>query len=106
MGRAATFIALLVIAAPALGQTTPYALERYRVTLKGGGLGLDVDETVIVSIVINGGPRERWIAERLRRDHNWCGKQINGQCSPSDKVVHDWKDMKGVLKNLSAIKEE
>ena len=26
--------------------------------------------------------------------------------SHRDKVLHDWKDMKGVVKNLSTIKEE
>ena len=92
IGRTAIFIALLAFALPALGQTTPYAFERYRVTLKGGGLGIDVDEIVIVSVLINDGPQERWIAERLWRDHNWCGKQINKKCLPSDNLVHDWID--------------
>lgn len=91
-GRAALFVASLSITLPAWAQTTPYPLERYRVTLMGGGLGIDVDETVIVSIVINDDSPERWIAERLRRDHNWCGKQIDGKCSATDTTVHDWID--------------
>ncbi|WP_267387866.1 hypothetical protein [Sphingomonas sp. GC_Shp_3] len=92
IGRAGAFIALFAVTAPAFGQTTPYPLERYRVTLKGGGLGVDIDETVIVSIVVHDGKRERWIAERRRRDHNWCASQVNGQCSAGDKTVHDWID--------------
>lgn len=88
----AVVVSLLAVAPPAVGQTTPYALERYRVTLKGGGLGIDVDETVIVSLVVNDGKRERWIAERLKRDHHWCAKQVRGQCSPTNAVIHDWID--------------
>lgn len=91
--QTALVVALLVIGSPAFGQSGPYALERYRVTKKGGGLGLDLDQTVIVSVVMNAGVgRTRWIAERLRRDQHWCGGAVDGRCASENRAVHDWID--------------
>jgi hypothetical protein len=88
-------VALLVIGSPVFGQSGRYALERYRVTKKGGGLGLglDLNQTVIVSVVMKAGVGGTcWIAERLLRDQHWCGGAVDGRCASENKVVHDWID--------------
>jgi hypothetical protein len=90
--RVGIFAWLMVSATSALGQGAPYAMERYRVTQQGGGLGNTVDEIVIVSLVINDGRRTRWIAEKSRKDHRWCGRQVNGRCVATDQTMHGWID--------------
>lgn len=90
--RVAIAIALAASASasPGLSQERPIALERYRITLKGGGLGVDVDQTVVVSVMMN--EQQHWVAEQVRRNHNWCGEKENGFCVSTDKFVHTWVD--------------
>jgi hypothetical protein len=91
MIRTAKFVILLAAATPGLAQPQPFAIERYRVTQQGGGLGVDVDETMVVSVVIEGG-RKRWIAERRRHDRDRCGGRTDRRCAQTDRTVHDWID--------------
>lgn len=66
---------------------------QYTVTNVGGGLGNYVDEKVIFGIVPGGAKEQRWVAERVRRDRRWCGKQgADGKCVATDIQVHDWLD--------------
>ncbi len=66
---------------------------QYTVTNVGGGLGVYVDETVILGMVPGGSTGKRWIAERIRRDRNWCGKQgADSKCTATETAVHDWLD--------------
>jgi len=101
-------LAASAIASPGLGQERPIALERYRITLKGGGLGVDIDQTVVVSVMMN--ERQHWVAEQFRRNHNWCGEKENGRCVSTDKLVHGWLDgsscpaLTAALQELSQIK--
>ncbi|MBB3692669.1 hypothetical protein FHY05_001281 [Sphingomonas sp. BK580] len=107
--RMAVILATLLVAVPVSGQPPIRSFERYRVTLQGGGLGVDVDETVLISVILDDGEGERWIAERLRRDYNWCADRTNSRCSPGERVIHDWIDgdacpeLKTSLRKLSQI---
>jgi hypothetical protein len=106
--RVAIAIALAASASPGLSQDRPIALERYRITLKGGGLGVDVDQTVVVSVMMN--EQQHWIAEQVRRNHNWCGEKEKGRCVSTDKIVHAWVDgsscpaLTAALQELSQLK--
>lgn len=73
------------------GKTPPPSTERYRLQQHGGGLGVEVDESVVVLAVGDAGKDPQWVIERLRRDRNWCGaKSADGKCIASDVTVHDW----------------
>ncbi len=70
---------------------SPAFVERYRLEQHGGGLGVEVDESVVFLVreVPDKGPQ--WVVERQRRDRNWCGrKSADGQCVATDVTVHDW----------------
>jgi hypothetical protein len=83
-------MALISATLPAAGNTH---VERYRVTQKGGGLGIGVDETVIFYLIEGRRGEDRWVAERRRRDRNWCGmRSTAGKCSATDVAIHDWID--------------
>jgi hypothetical protein len=107
--RMAVTLATLLVAVPVSGQLPIRPFERYRVTLQGGGLGVNVDETVLISVILDDGKEERWIAERLRRDYNWCADRTNSRCSPGERVIHDWIDgdacpeLKTAFRRLSQI---
>jgi hypothetical protein len=80
--------------------------ENYRVDEHGGGLGVVLDQTVIFVALAD----KRWIAERTRRDRNWCMKRpAGGTCEPGDVRSHDWIDSAAcpqivdILRDLSAI---
>lgn len=62
----------------------------YTVTQRGGGLGMYIDEKVTFSM----SPHDRrWIAERVKHDHNWCGQTGPGKgCTATDTSVHEWID--------------
>ncbi|UYY79116.1 hypothetical protein [Sphingomonas sp. R1] len=81
----------LLIAGTAPGERTLNV--QYTVTNVGGGLGNHVDETVIFGMVPGGATDQRLVAERVRRDRRWCGKQgADGKCVATDTQVHDWLD--------------
>lgn len=83
-------LALLLVGAP---QADRKISAQYKVTNVGGGLGVYVDETVVFGVMPGSSTGPRWIAERVRRDRNWCGKQgPDGKCIAVDTVVHDWLD--------------
>ena len=66
---------------------------QYRIERHGGGLGISVDETVIISKTIAARGAARWIAERQKVDRNWCGeKRPDGKCLETTKRLHDWAD--------------
>lgn len=86
----ATCIALL---ATSIAQAQVNPVEYYRVHQSGGGLGIDVDETVIFSVEGPNSASSPWIAERIRRDRNWCGRgAANDSCVSTDILKHDWID--------------
>lgn len=87
-----TILIASLLAAPAFSEQSPFAVERYRVTLEGGGLGVEVDDVIIVSAQMNSGGEDRWIAERLRRDRSFCIKKIGGRCVSGETAVHTWID--------------
>jgi len=65
--------------------------EVYRVTEKGGGLGLNVDQTVIFWAKRRPSSKLFWIAERNRRLDNVCGNRDAGKgCVATSEVKHDW----------------
>ncbi|ESQ83166.1 hypothetical protein AEAC466_14995 [Asticcacaulis sp. AC466] len=73
------------------GTASPSPTEHYRLEQHGGGLGVDIDESVVVLAVGDTSNGQQWVIERLRRDRNWCGKQTaDGKCSARDVTVHDW----------------
>jgi hypothetical protein len=91
MGWKSMSLGLLVAltAASAHAQTQ----ERYRLTQSGGGLGIEVNETVVISARPNGRGGVSWLAERHRRDYNWCaGKGPPKSCVAVTTTVHDWVD--------------
>jgi hypothetical protein len=100
-------LALLLLAAPSVhAQAAPPMPENYRVEEHGGGLGVVLDQTVIFVALAD----KRWIAERTRRDRNWCMKRpAGGTCEPGDVRSHDWIDSAAcpqivdILRDLSAI---
>lgn len=62
----------------------------YRVTQHGGGLGIWIDETVVFSVAAE---PPRWVAERTRRDSNWCGRTERGKgCVSTVISTHEWID--------------
>ncbi|WP_010544342.1 hypothetical protein [Sphingomonas elodea] len=83
-------LALLLAGALPGERTLPI---QYTVTNVGGGLGVFVDEKVIFGIASRGPAGPRWIAERVRHDRHWCGKQgTDGKCIATETRVHDWLD--------------
>lgn len=83
-------LALLLVGAPPGGRTLNV---QYTVTNVGGGLGVFVDETVIFGMVPSGTAGPRWVAERVRHDRHWCGKQGGGgKCIATETRIHDWLD--------------
>ncbi len=84
---------LLLLMLVAAGQDARMLNPEYSVTNVGGGLGVLVDEKVIIGRVPQGTGSPRWVAERIRRDRNWCGaKDANGKCATAETQVHDWID--------------
>ncbi|WP_133243813.1 hypothetical protein [Sphingomonas pokkalii] len=84
---------LLLLMLGAAGQDARMLNPEYTVTNVGGGLGVFVDEKVIIGRVPQGAGSARWLAERIRRDRNWCGaKDASGKCAAADTQVHDWID--------------
>ena len=86
------------------------AFEQYRLTIKGGGLGVSTDETVIFSAVKQKGigPAAYWIAERSQIDRNWCGQHGSDGHSCVSSVIskHLWIDGRGcpeLIVRLAAI---
>jgi hypothetical protein len=76
------------VAIAALAHPMQYRLEQH-----GGGLGVLLDEDVILTEKNAPDGRERWIAERSRRDRNWCGaKSRDGKCQAIDITTHDRAD--------------
>jgi hypothetical protein len=62
----------------------------YRVTQQGGGLGIWIDETVAFTLSAE---HPRWVAERTRRDGNWCGRTEPGKgCVSTVISTHEWID--------------
>lgn len=88
-------IALLIAASPSTaqpGQQPDRSMEVYRVTRTGGGLGIWIDEKVIISVFGTPG-KPHWIAERTENDKNWCGaNSASAGCSATNRSVHDWID--------------
>ncbi len=83
-------LALVLVGAPQMERKLNV---QYTVTNVGGGLGVYVDEKVLFGMVPDGGTGPRWVAERVRRDRNWCGKLgADGKCVAADTIVHDWLD--------------
>ncbi len=67
--------------------------ETYRVTERGGGLGVMVDQTVIFWVSSPPSAHPRWIAERNRRLDNACGRSEPGKgCIATSQIDHDWVD--------------
>jgi hypothetical protein len=88
-------IALSIAASPSTviaGQQPERSVEVYRVTRSGGGLGIWIDEKIIISVSNTPG-KPHWIAERTKSDKGWCGaKSPSGGCSAINRSVHDWID--------------
>ncbi len=73
--------ALLLLGMPAEARQNATA-EVYRVTERGGGLGVWIDQTVTFT-TLGGG---RWIAERAREESNWCGKHPSASSCAATKT--------------------
>ena len=83
--------AACVQAAPPPAPASALSVARYRLQQHGGGMGIQVDETIMVFFVSATSRDPQWILERQRRDRNWCGeKSADGRCVATDIVVHDW----------------
>ena len=68
---------------------------QYRIERHGGGLGVSVDESVIIFKTIGERGTARWIAEREKVDQNWCGeKRLDGKYINTTERLHDWADSK------------
>lgn len=84
-------IVLIAIAAsiPALARGQDVSAT-YRVVHRGGGLGVTIDETVTFSVSAQ---HPQWVAERNRRDSNWCGQRLPDKgCVSTVTAVHEWID--------------
>ncbi len=69
----------------------PSITEHFRLQQHGGGLGVQIDESVVVLAEEDMSEGQQWVIERQRRDRNWCGKKSDeGKCLESDETVHDW----------------
>ena len=84
-------LALIAVAAsipaPARGQEVS---ATYRVVHRGGGLGVTIDETVAFSVSAQ---HPQWVAERTRRDSNWCGRRLPDKaCISTVTAAHEWID--------------
>jgi hypothetical protein len=65
--------------------------ERYRLEQHGGGLGVEIDESVVVLALGDTDKGPQWVMERQRRDRNWCGsKSADGKCVATDVTSHEW----------------
>jgi hypothetical protein len=75
----------------------PPPLERrdrkFELLLNGGGLGLNVDESVAFIAAHRPGSA-RWLVRREVSESNWCGQKVAGQCKKTTTSHHDWIDQK------------
>lgn len=77
----------LILTAPA------YAAPRYQLTEKGGGLGLWIDQTVLLHVRPGAGDDEDiWTAERRRVESNFCGIRTDKGCTATTISVHEQID--------------
>lgn len=112
MWRRHIFIAVLfmdVLPSSAWAQDQGRFWQGYQVTRQGGGLGIEIDE--VVKFSFSGSPENRhWIAERTKRDSNWCGRRESGKCRATTNSVHEWIDgarcpeLRQALTELATIK--
>jgi hypothetical protein len=105
---------VLILAAPCIpaqADNAPPVTQRYRLEEHGGGLGVFVDETIVILSV--GKPdAQTWVLERWRRDRNWCGqKSADGKCLAGDVTVHEWAtssdcaELNWIIEGLGDLKE-
>ena len=89
LAAAALLLPVVAIGATPREQQVPHGhrVERFRLTQTGGGLGVDVQETVTFS---GGAGTNGWPVERRRTDSNWCGRKENGACAATKISVHQW----------------
>jgi len=84
------------------GTAGPSLAERYRLEVHGGGLGIQVDESVVVLSRAEADKAPLWVIERQRRDRNWCGsKSPAGQCVATDVTAHSWASSSSACPSLS-----
>lgn len=65
---------------------------RYRISFKGGGLGIEIDEVVLLSAVATRDGHKFWVAERRLHESNWCGDRRGTSCARTETRKHDWID--------------
>ncbi len=72
-------------------KTPPPSTELYRLEQHGGGLGVLLDQSVLILAVGDPGKDPQFVIERQRRERNWCGsKSADGKCLATDVTIHDW----------------
>lgn len=82
------FVALSTVASPPHDHRTE---QRFTLIESGGGLGVDVENTTVFSVIDHGGPTA-WIVERNSNKSNSCGRLSNGQCVATRTSSMDWID--------------
>ena len=88
------------------GRTPPPTTELYRLQQHGGGLGVLLDQSVVILAVGDAGKDRQFVIERQRRDRDWCGsKSADGKCVASDVTVHDWATSSRYCSSLDIIVE-
>lgn len=109
--REAIYLAVVAVLIADVAAAQPYgsdrAFERYRLTAKGGGLGVLIDETIVFSAVHQKGADQAryWIAEKSHRDENWCGDHdpVSRACLNKVNVTHEWIDGRRCPRLLSSL---
>lgn len=80
--------------------------EVYRVTEKGGGLGLTIDQTVIFRAAHRSASPPYWIAERNNRVDNFCGRRdAQARCVATVKIEHDWANSTACPSLISSLND-
>jgi hypothetical protein len=82
------FVAPLMVDAP---PSYHHPKQRFVLTENGGGLGVEVENTVVFS-VLSARRTTIWLVERNSNKSNWCGRTGNGQCIATHTSSMEWID--------------
>lgn len=80
--------------------------DGYRVTEKGGAIGLTIDQTVIFWVEQRSSSQPHWIAERRKRVEHVCGwHEADKSCAVTTDIDHDWADSATCPSLIPALKD-